>query len=68
MVHLHMRVESVECRCFATVSAAPLAADLGHPAADQQVASLIPLAHHDAARPAPAWATMVYYCLFASLW
>ena len=68
VVHLHMSVESVECCCFATVSAAPLAANLGHPAADQQVASLIPLPHHDAAWPAAAWDTMVYYCLLASLW
>jgi hypothetical protein len=40
---------SIQCvdRCsLATVEAAPLPVHLGHPAPDQQVASLIPLTRH----------------------
>ena len=55
MVGLHVGVQGVEGGLQPAVDALPLAAHLGHPAPDQQVAILIPLTHHHTT-PASWWA------------
>ena len=46
VVGLHVGVQGVEGGLEPAVDALPLAAHLAHPAANQQVAILIPLTHH----------------------
>lgn len=46
MVGLDVGVQGVEGGLQPAVDALPLAAHLAHPAANQQVAILIPLTHH----------------------